>query len=131
MKTNGENEESVGVLVGKVANHAVRLARAEISSAKDETIKKTKELGVGIGLIAAAVVLSLFILGFFFLALFFAYANIMSSWLAAIVTALTIAVVATILALMGKKNLKKGAPPAPTETVESVKEDVHTMKEAL
>ena len=39
--------------------------------------------------------------------------------------------VAGVLALVGKGQIKKGTPPAPTEAVNSVKADIDTIKEGI
>ena len=38
---------------------------------------------------------------------------------------------AGVLALMGAKNVKRGVPPTPEETIESVREDVEWTKQRV
>ncbi len=48
--------------------------------------------------------------------------------LAALIVTLVYAAIATVLALGGRTRLKRGMPPAPEQTIETVKEDVQWAK---
>jgi hypothetical protein len=49
-------------------------------------------------------------------------------WLAALIVAVVYAVVAAVLALLGKKKTQAGAPPVPERAITSTKEDVEWAK---
>ena len=38
--------------------------------------------------------------------------------------------IAAVLALVGRKQVRQGTPPVPKRTIESVKKDVQTVKES-
>ena len=57
-------------------------------------------------------------------------ANVLPGYLAAIIIAVVLFLVAGVLALLGKKDVQDAKPPLPTETLESIKTDVATVKES-
>jgi hypothetical protein len=52
-------------------------------------------------------------------------------WLAALVVGVVVLVIAGVLALAGRAQLRRAAPAAPEHTVESVRDDVATVREAV
>ena len=52
----------------------------------------------------------------------------MNAWLAALIVTAVYATAAAILLPVGRNRLQEGMPPAPEQTVESVKEDVQWAK---
>jgi hypothetical protein len=52
----------------------------------------------------------------------------MDFWVAALIVTVAYAAVAAVLAIVGRDRVKQGLPPAPEETVETVKEDVQWAK---
>ena len=53
---------------------------------------------------------------------------VMPGWLAALLVAAVLLIVAVILALIGYRVLKKGIPPVPTESIDSVRRDIQAIK---
>ena len=52
----------------------------------------------------------------------------MPGWLAALIVTVVYAAAAGLLALRGKERISHATPPVPTQTIESVKEDVQWAK---
>jgi hypothetical protein len=52
----------------------------------------------------------------------------MATWLAALIVGVIFLAVAGSLALQGKNRIQRATPPAPQQTVETVKEDVEWAK---
>jgi len=75
-----------------------------------------------------AAVLAFFMLGVLLAAAVLGFATIMPGWAAALTVAGIILIVIIVLVLIGVNRLKHGVPPAPTETIESVKDDVRALK---
>ena len=50
------------------------------------------------------------------------------TWLAALIVTAVLGVVAGVLALLGKNKVQEAIPPAPQQTVDSVKEDIEWTK---
>jgi hypothetical protein len=121
-------ERPIGELVKQLADQTSTLVRQEIELAKVETTQKAKIAGEGAGYIGAGAVIGLLGLGaltaFFIMLLDGALAN----WLSALIVAVVYVAVAGLLAMQGKNRIKRATPPAPQQTVESVKEDVEWAK---
>ena len=74
------------------------------------------------------VVFALYALGALTACAILALALAVKGWLAALIVAAALGVIAGVLALMGRRNVKQGLPPTPERTIESVKEDVEWAK---
>src|SRR5664279_5776173 len=77
------------------------LFHREVELLKAELIAKLKALGVGGGLLAGAVVVLLFMIGVLLTAAVLALSLVLPGWLAALIVAAFLLVVAGILALVG------------------------------
>ena len=60
-----------------------------------------------------------------------ALALAVDAWLAALIVTVVLFAAAGLAALLGKKQVDQGMPPAPQQTVESVKEDLHTVQQGM
>lgn len=126
-----ESTPSIGTLVGQLSEQASRLVRAEIASAKAEMAQKAQKAGIGIGLLAAAGVVSLYGLGFLLHSAMAGLDNVMPLWLAALIVGLALMIFAGIAGMIGVKVLKKATPPSPEITVKSLRDDVTAIKEGI
>jgi len=115
-------------LVTDIPNLVSELVHREIELVKTEMIGKLKALGIGGGLLAAAVGVLLFMIGVLLTAAILALAEVMPGWLAALLVALLLLIIAAILALLGYRKLKEGIPPVPTETIDSLQADLRAVK---
>lgn len=100
----------------------------ELDLAKAEMAQKGKEAGVGAGFLGGAGVVGLLALGSLTAFLILLLDGAMPNWLAALVVTLLWGAVAGVLALQGKNKLQDAGPPAPEQTIETVKEDVQWAK---
>jgi len=122
-------DQSVADIVKQVSEEAKTLVGQEIKLAKAEMSEKAKEIGIGAGMFGGAgYTLHLAALGLM-LTLIFALSTAMPAWLAALVVTVVFAAIAGVLAITGKKRIKKAGPPVPEETIESVKQTIETVKE--
>ena len=128
---SSESTPSIGTLVGQLSEQASRLVRAEIASAKAEMAQKAKKAGIGIGLLAAAGIASLYGLGFLLHSAMSGLDNVMPLWLAALTVGLVLVIFAAVVALIGVRLLKKASPPSPEITVKSLRDDVTAIKEGI
>jgi len=120
-------DKSVGELIGEVTGDLSKLMRQELELAKVEMKAEGAKAGKGVGMLGGAGVAAHLMLVFLSLTLMFALDQIMPmAWAALIVTALW-AVIAGVLAMRGKAELKK-VNPKPERTVETLKEDVQWAK---
>lgn len=127
----GARRASVGELVGQVSDQFARLMRAEVNSYKTELKQKATKSGLGIGLLVAAGVLALYLVGVLIAAVVAAFATIMPVWGAALIVAAILIVIIAVLGLVGVKALKNNVPPMPQQAVSRIKQDLNTVKEDI
>lgn len=119
-----------GELVGRLTAQLSTLVRSEVKLASAEVKGKVKPLGTGIGLFAGAAFVGIAGLQVLIVTAILALALALPAWLAALIIGVVLLILAGILALVGKKLVSRGTPPVPTETIESVKRDIATIKGA-
>lgn len=129
--TDRSGEPSIGELFGRLTEHTTRLVRAEIALAKAELTAKLTKIGIGVGLLAAAGVLSLYALDKLFDAAALGLAEAFAPWLAFLIVGVLLLVIVGILAAVGLRALKAGSPPTPERAMGSVKTDVEQIKKGL
>ena len=129
---NGESNElrqhSTGELVKQLSEQTTTLVRKEIELAKAELSAKGKVAGEGAGMFGGAAVIGLLALGALTAVIIALLDKAMDFWIAALIVAVVYGAIAAVLALTGRDRVKKGMPPAPEQTVETVKEDVQWAK---
>ncbi|MEU0770707.1 phage holin family protein [Streptomyces albogriseolus] len=123
------DEHTVGELVGQATEQISRLARQEVALAKEELAEKGRRAGVGGGMLGAAGafgyagLLALAATGIVALDL------VLPLWAAALIITGVLFVIAGMLALAGRGQLRRATPPKPERTLGSVKADVEEIKE--
>lgn len=120
-----------GELVNRLAAQVSDLVRGELELARTELTAKGKRVGVGAGLAGAGGVVALYGVAVLIAAAVAALALVWPVWLAALVVGVVVLVVAGALALAGRSQLRQGTPPTPEHAVESVRDDVETVKKAV
>lgn len=129
---NGESSElrsqSTGDLVKQLSEQTTTLVRKEIELARAELTEKGKVAGQGAGMFGGAAVVGLLALGTLTVLILALLDKAMELWLAALIVTLVYGAVAAVLAMSGRDRVKQGLPPAPEQTVETVKEDVQWAK---
>jgi len=118
--------QSIGDLLGDVTANFSKLMRQEVALAKAEATESAKNAGKGAGMFAGAAVGGHFVLLFLSLALMWGLGALMPLGWSAVIVAVIWAIIAGVLALLGKKEMKqvKGLP----QTAETVKEIPPTLK---
>lgn len=117
---------SLGDLVGEVARDLSTLMRQELELAKAELKQSATKAAKGAGLLGGAGYGAAMAVFFLSVALWWALSDVMGGGWAAVVVAVIWAVIALILYLVGRRQLKEveGAP----QTVETLKEIPETLK---
>jgi hypothetical protein len=113
-----------GELVKDLSEQTATLIRQELDLAKAELTEKGRAAGVGAGMFGGAGALGLLALGALTACIVLLLDRAMDTWVAALIVAAVYAAAAGALALAGRERVREGLPPAPEQTVESVKEDV-------
>lgn len=124
----GHQRTSIFGMIANIPTLVTDLVQREIELVKTEVLSKLKALGIGAVLIAAAAVVLLAMLGVLLTAAIFALSLIMPGWLAALLVAAGLLIVALIVGLIGYRILKRGIPPLPSESIESLRRDLRAIK---
>lgn len=128
MNDDATARKSLFSLIADLPRLVIGQVKNEIEQFKSELIAKLKHAGIGVGLFAAAGFLAFFLFAVLIAAAVLAFATIVPGWLAALIVAAILLVLVVILVLVGLRQVKQGVPPAPTETIKSVKKDVNVIK---
>ena len=125
--TGTESQQpSTGELLAQLTDQSARLVREEVEHAKAELRDDVRHVGLGVGLAGTAGLLALYGLAALLVAAGAALALAMDVWLAALVVAIGLFVIAGAAALVAKAQAAQAGPPI--RTVESLKQDVATVK---
>jgi MFS family permease len=125
------SDASTSELVQRASEQISRLVRDELALAKAELAEKGKHAGVGVGLFGGGGALALYGVGALIASGVLALALVMPGWLAALIVAVVLFVVAGILALVGKKQVSQAVPPMPKAAADSVRADVDAVTAAV
>jgi hydroxyethylthiazole kinase-like sugar kinase family protein len=128
--SGGGRDTPTGELVKQLSEQVSRLVRDELKLATLEMTGKAKAGGRGAGLFGGSGVMALYGAGCLLAAAIIALAGVLRPWLAALIVGVALLAVAGIAALAAKSQLKKAAPPIPSQATESVKADVEQIKES-
>lgn len=124
-------QPSTAELVQRATEQVTKLVRDELALARAELTEKGKHAGIGAGLFGGGGVLALYGVGALVAAAVLLLDLVMANWLAALVVAVVLFVLAGILALVGRKQVKQAVPPMPMAAAESVRADVDTVTAAV
>jgi len=122
------NEASTSELVSRLTQQSTELIRSELRLAQAEMTEKAKHAGVGAGLFGGAGLVALYGVGALIATIILALALLIPAWLSALIVTVVLFAIAGVVALMGKKQVSQATPAAPKHTIESVKQDVDTIK---
>ena len=122
------SEASTSELVTRLTQQSTELIRSELRLAQVEMTEKAKHAGVGAGLFGGAGLVALYGVGALIATIILALTLLMPAWLAALIVTVVLFAIAGVVALMGKKQVSQATPAAPKHTIESVKQDVDTIK---
>jgi lipopolysaccharide export LptBFGC system permease protein LptF len=122
------SEQSTAELVRRASEQVSTLVRDELNLAKAELSVKAKHAGTGAGLFGGAGLMAVYGVGVLVATAVIALDLVWPLWLAALVVGVVLLLIAGILALIGRGQVKKGVPPTPERAVESIKADIDTVK---
>jgi uncharacterized membrane protein YqjE len=123
------SDRSVSELLQRLSQQTQTLVRDEMRLALLELQDKGKRVGLGAGLFGASGLVALFGVATLVAAVVLLLATALEAWLAALIVAVALLAGAGLLALGGKKEIEQGMPAAPTDAIESTKQDVETVKD--
>lgn len=121
----------VGELVERASHQLTELVRGELRLAQAEMKEKGRRYGKGGGLFGGAGVAGFLMLEALVVTAIAALAVVLPVWAAALIVTAVLGAIAALMALTGKRQVDKAAPPAPEQAIENVKADVAEIKESV
>ncbi|WP_329438396.1 phage holin family protein [Streptomyces canus] len=122
-------QEPVGDLVQRASQQLSQLVRDEMRLAQAEMTEKGKRFGKGGGLFGGAGLMGVLTLQALVATAIAALSLAVDVWVAALIVTGVLAAVTAVMAALGKQQVSKASPPAPEQTVDSVKADAVEIKE--
>ena len=123
-----ESDKPLGELVQDLSRQTSTLIRQELRLAQAELTEKRRHAGRGAGMFGGAGAVALYGVGALVAAAILGLATVLEPWIAAAAVGVALLLVAGLLALTGKKELDEAGPPKPELALESVQQDVETVK---
>ena len=127
--TDERARQSLQDLIRSIGADLSLLIRQQVALAKQELRGIAAEKATGGGLLAAAAILGLFVIGFLGLAGAAALDLVLPRWAALLIVGGVYLLLAVIAAVVGRRAL--AAPTTPERTKQIVKEDVEWAKQTL
>jgi hypothetical protein len=124
-----DEEHSIGELVKMMSEQASVLIRDELRLAQLEMASKGKQAAVGAGMFGASGLVALYGVGCMIACAIIAISGVLAAWLAALIIGAALLATAGLVALLGRRRMRKVAPPLPEQAVADVKADVAEIRE--
>ncbi len=123
--------QSTADLVRRASEQITTLVRNELALARVEFAQKARHAGRGVGMFTGAGLIAGYGVAALLVAAGLGLALVLPGWLAALIVAGALLFVAGIAALMGRAQVRRAAPPVPTEAVSSVRADIAAVSSAV
>jgi hypothetical protein len=122
---------STAELVKLASEQISHLVRDELRLAQAELTVKGKQAGIGAGMLGGAGVVALYGVAALLTTVVLLLALVMPAWLATLIVGVVLLFIAGAMAMIGRARVKRATPPVPERAVNSVKEDIGTVAEAV
>jgi membrane protein len=126
-RTTGD-DKPLGELVQDLSKQTSTLIRQEMRLAQAELSEKGRHASKGAGMFGGAGLVALYGVGALVTAAILGLATVLEPWIAAAAIGVGLLLVAGILALTGRRELNEAGPPKPELAMESMQQDVETVK---
>ncbi|MEV4160585.1 phage holin family protein [Nonomuraea dietziae] len=120
---------STAELVSDLSAQLSQLVRSEMRLARLELAEKGKRAGFGAGLFGGAGLMAFYGGAALVAAVILLLTSVLPAWAAAAIVAAALFVLAAVLGLIGKNQVKQATPPTPEAAIASVKTDIDVVKE--
>jgi hypothetical protein len=124
----GRRGEPISELVRSLIGDITLLARREAELARIELKDKASKAGLAAGLLGAGIAVAWFAVATLIATAVLALAIVLPAWAAALIVGLVLVAVAMALVLVGRARLRAVGPLAPTQTIDTVQEDIRWMQ---
>lgn len=122
---------STAELVKLASEQISHLVRDELRLAQAELSRKGKQAGIGAGMLGGAGVIALYGGAALLATVVLLLALVMPAWLATLIVGVVLLFIAGGMAMIGRARVKRATPPVPERAVDSLKEDIGTVAEAV
>ena len=124
---NGAPERTIGQLVADATHDVSTIVRSEIALAKAEVTADAKKAGAGAGMLAGAAFVAVIGLIFLFHTVVAVIDIWLPEWAGYLITTALLFVIAGILALIGRAQLKK-MRGKPEQTIRNAEQTIDALK---
>jgi len=128
-ETPQRTDQPIPELLQQASQQTATLVRQEIRLAQLEIKEKGRHAGIGAGLVGGGGVVALLGLGALFTAAVAALSLVLPVCAAALIVAIVLFAVASVLALTGKKQIDRAQPRKPEQASDSAQRDVAEARE--
>lgn len=122
------SQPGLGTAARSLAEHASALVRLELELAQLEISRKVGLLTKGAALAAAAAILVLYVIGFGLAAAAAGIATQTPVWLALLIVAGVVLLLAVALGLLARWSIQKGSPPVPEQAIREARLTTEALK---
>jgi len=129
-QTYTQQEPSLSDLLSRLSDQASTLIRQEIRLAETEMTRKATKAGRNLVYIAAGALVGMAAFYAIVAALILALAQVMAAWLATLLVAIALGIVAALLIQYGLNRLKQ-IDPAPRRTIQTMRENKEWLSEQV
>lgn len=129
---SGDRDSSIGELFRTLSAEMKQLVAKELELFRIEMTEKTRGFGSRVagsaGTLSGAAVCGLMAVGSLTATIILALALVMPAWGAALIVTIAYTIIAAALALRGKRQIDDIKMPVPTQTIQTLREDVEWAK---
>lgn len=121
-------EHSVGELVARATAQMSQLMKEELQLARMEMAEKGKRAGMGGGMLGGAGVVALYAVGAGVTAAIAGLSVVWPVWLSALVIMAVLFLVAGVLAVLGRQQMRRATPAKPERALRGVHDDLDEIR---
>lgn len=122
---------TTGELVQRLSTQLSEIVRGELAVARAELTSKGRKVGAGAGLAGAAAVVAAYGGGALVIAVVAALWSVLPLWASALIVGVALLVVAGVLGVLGRGQIRHATPIVPEQAAEGVRRDVEAVKGGL
>lgn len=126
-----EADRSIPELLQKLAAETSLLVRQELDLARAEIVSTVKQSGPPAAAFGVAALFALGVFGALTALIIVAIALVLPLWASALIVTILYAVITAVAAISGREGLKRIGNPTPHQTVETIKEDIRTVRSGI
>jgi uncharacterized membrane protein YqjE len=124
-----QNHRSVAEVLQDIFGNVQELIRSEFRLAKAETREEVSKVAKFSVILGAGLVLVVYAVGFLLLTIMYALETTLVPWLAALIVAVGVMMIAMVAVSIGRKRMKQ--VHLPEKTIETMKENVQWAKQQI